>query len=399
MVMPSNSLVEQALTKVSDRLQAVAVERIPIHSAGGRILAEPLIADRDSPCLNISAMDGYAIRIEDFVAAASAQLTLPVHSVARAGYEPPILSQGAAVQVFTGAPIPVGADCVIRREETVESPGQVTLNLAELDLRQWQNVRLQAENSPEGQVVLPEGTLVNAATIGCLASFGTSSIGARRPIAVSLLTSGDELVEPGRPAEPWQIRDSNGPTLRSWLQGLPWTELVHQSRVQDNLVETRRALSVACEQSDVVILTGGVSAGDTDFVPEAIIDLGGDIVFHRLPIRPGKPVLAGFVNETLVIGLPGNPVSTTITARVIAEPLLERLAGLSRRPDLWLTLVQSDEKTLNLIWYRLIRLQDRGASLVGSRGSGDLVSLALSNGFVEVPPGQFGSGPWRAWLW
>jgi molybdopterin molybdotransferase len=175
--------------------------------------------------------------------------------------------------------------------------------------------------------------------------------------------------------------------------------LVHQSRVQDNLVETRRALSVACEQSDVVILTGGVSAGDTDFVPEAIIDLGGDIVFHRLPIRPGKPVLAGFVNETLVIGLPGNPVSTTITARVIAEPLLERLAGLSRRPDLWLTLVQSDEKTLNLIWYRLIRLQDRGASLVGSRGSGDLVSLALSNGFVEVPPGQFGSGPWRAWLW
>lgn len=397
--MQPNSQVDQALNKVFDRLSAVPAEQISLQEASGRVLAEPLIADRDSPAVDVSAMDGYAIRLDDFSAADPRPVTLEVTDTAQAGREPKELVNGKAVRIFTGAPVPARADCVIRREDTEELPDQVTIDLAELDIRVGQNIRYRAENSSKGQVLLPSGTRVNPATVGCLASFCSSSVWVRRRIAVSLLTSGDELIEPGMPVEAWQIRDSNGPTLRCWLDGLSWTKLIHQSRIQDDLEETRRTLAAAIEQSDVVILTGGVSAGDMDFVPQAIVDLGGEIVFHRLPIRPGKPVLVGFVNETLVIGLPGNPVSTTVTARVVAQPLLERMAETNSPAQLRLPLINPDDKALNLYWYRLVRLEEEGLQLVPSRGSGDLVSLAKSNGFIEIPPGQTGIGPWRTWLW
>lgn len=163
---------------------------------------------------------------------------------------------------------------------------------------------------------------------------------------------------------------------------------------------TRQSLLTAAQDSHVILLTGGVSAGDTDYVLPAIESLGGQVVFHRLPIRPGKPVLVAMLGKTLVVGLPGNPVSAAVTSRVIAQPLLERLAGLRLSQSyLRLELSNSDKKTLNLYWYRLIRLCNAGAELLDSQGSGDLVSLALSDGFLEVPPGCTGTGPWRTWLW
>jgi molybdopterin molybdotransferase len=391
---PVTHPVDSALSKVMDRLPLVGSEQLPVADTIGRVLSEDVLADRDSPAINVSAMDGYAVRLSDLGGG-----TLEVSSVAKAGYPLESLQPGKAVQIFTGAPVPAGADCVIRREDTRESPGQVELRVPSESIRPRQNIRYQGENATVGQRILGSGKLMTTATIGCLATFGPPTVAVRRRLSISLLASGDELVAPGGPAQPWQIRDSNGPTLRAWLAGLTWAEVVGQSRVRDSLMDTQNALAAACSKSDVVIFTGGVSAGDTDYLPQGIVDNGGEILFHRLPIRPGKPVLAGLLNGKLIIGLPGNPVSTAVTARVIAQPLLEHLVGLESRPLIYLPLNQPDDKTLNLVWYRLIQLNGDSAALVDTRGSGDLVSLARSDGFLEIPAGQSGPGPWRAWFW
>ncbi|MBX3422863.1 MAG: molybdopterin molybdotransferase MoeA [Pirellulaceae bacterium] len=394
MELPQLNVVDAAIARAAQGLTPVAEELVPIDEACGRVLSQALIADRDSPALNVSAMDGYAVRIADV-----GQAPLSVAAVSPAGRPPVELPAGQAVQLFTGAPVPDGADCVVRREDTHESPGQVVIRHRSEELRIGQNIRYRGENIRQGQPVLPAGTQVTAATMGALVAFGGRHISVRRLISVSLLASGDELVEPGQAVQPWQIRNSNAPTLRSWLARLSWTRVVSQGKVADSLAASQTAIASALEQSDVLILTGGVSAGDTDYIPSAIESLGGHILFHRLPIRPGKPVLVGTLAGKLILGLPGNPVSAAVTALRIAQPLLGRLAGRLPEPELHCQLTQYDAKRLDLTWYRLVAWHQAGLQLVESQGSGDLVSLALSHGFIEVPPGGSGSGPWRTWLW
>jgi molybdopterin molybdotransferase len=391
--------ISAAIARAQEHLSPVASERVPIQDSCGRILAEPLVADRDSPSTNVSAMDGYAVRLQDVPEDPQEGGALRVSATCSAGYPPAELPPGEAVQIFTGAPVPTMADCVVRREDCQETSGQVRFLLAREKFRAGQNIRYQGENIVAGAEVLAAGTELGTASIAGLATFGVPMVSVRRQVRVGVLTSGDELVAPGEPAQAWQIRNSNSMVLRSWLGKMPWVYPQTLSNVGDSLEATRESLQQAAQQADAVILTGGVSAGDTDFVLPAIESLGGTVVFHRLPLRPGKPVLVAMLRGKLVAALPGNPVSAAVTARVIAEPLLDRLAGRNSPPRLRLNLSHADSKTLNLFWYRLIRWGPQGAELVGSQGSGDLVSLARSHGFVELPPGASGAGPWRTWLW
>ena len=222
-----------------------------------------------------------------------------------------------------------------------------------------------------------------------------------RPVRVAILNTGDELIPPGHEAQPWQIRDSNGPTLMAALGAQAWVEVISRQRVQDTLESVIAALRSLAD-ADVIVLTGGVSMGDTDHVPAAIAAIGGEIVFHRLPIRPGKPVLGALRDNQLIVGLPGNPVSVAVTARLIALPLLRRLAGLKeifpRAPRV--EVATPDDKQLQLHWYRLVRLAEDGrAHYLDNRGSGDLVSLAQSDGVIELPAGCTGAGPWKFLQW
>jgi len=399
MQVPHLDAITAALDRALERLSPVAAEQVSMKDSIGRVLAEPLRADRDSPSMNVSAMDGYAVRLADLLGDLSAERTFQVSAVGCAGHPPPVLPQGKVVQIFTGAPVPDAADCVVRREDTLESPGNVRFVLPTDSLRPGQNIRYRGENIREGAEVLPAGTEVNAGSMAALATFGTGMVSVYRPVQVTILTSGDELVPAGEPAKPWQIRDSNSLTLHCWLGTLPWVDVQCSHSVGDNLQNIQESLVRACQKSDAVILTGGVSAGDTDFVLPAIQALGGTVLFHRLPLRPGKPVLVALLNGKVVVGLPGNPVSAAVTSRLIAEPLLERLAGRSTAGPLRLTVSNPDEKNLNLFWYRLVRRTEIGLQLVDTQGSGDLVSLARSDGFVELPPGCTGAGPWRTWLW
>lgn len=398
MNLPQLDPVEAALAKLTAKLQTVECESVATLQAMGRILSEPLLADRHSPPYDVSAMDGYAICLEDLVGWPD-PVRLPITGIAFAGRAPIDLAPQSAVQIFTGGCVPTRASCVVRREDTHEQQDWVELNVPLESLRNGQNIRYQGENIKAGQPVLATGSEIDPATISSLATFGLASVQVRRQIQVSLLNSGDELVEAGRAAQPWQIRDSNGPTLRSWLGRLAWVKVVDQARLVDSLDEVKNSLRRSLDRSDLLVITGGVSAGDTDFIPAAIAELGGEIIFHRLPIRPGKPVLGAILDGKPILGLPGNPVSTAVTARVFGQPILDHMAGRSPRRELRMRVENPDDKVLPLTNFRLAQFAGESVRLVGSRGSGDLVSMAQSDGFVEIPAGQSGSGPWKFWLW
>ncbi|MEO8269766.1 MAG: molybdopterin molybdotransferase MoeA [Aureliella sp.] len=396
MQLPKVGRVDAAIEQLSARLQPVSSERVPNALAAGRVLADDLLADRPSPALDVSAMDGYALKLHDGLLS-----TLPVQSTAAAGSAPQSLLPGHAIRIFTGAAVPEGADCVVKREDTIEHPDQVELARSAAELQLGQNIRKQGENSPQGAKLLARGSTVDASSIAAMASFGARDICVYRKVRVAVLNTGDELAEPGAAVEAWQIRDSNGPTLAAWLSQLSWVATVTRQRVGDTLSSVQAALAEKLEQCDAIILTGGVSMGDTDYVPAAIESLGGEIVFHRLPIRPGRPVLGAVLNGKLILGLPGNPVSVAVTARVLGEPLLCRLAGREGpSPRLSVHLAESDGKQIDLTWFRLVTIDMAGAlHLTTSQGSGDLVSLSRSCGFVEIPPEGNGKGPLRFTLW
>jgi len=393
---PQLSPVEAAIGRLSEKLTTVESQQLAQEHCYGRVLASDLLADRDSPAVDVSAMDGYAIRLADV-----ALTTLPVQATTAAGMPPTELCAGHAVRIFTGAPVPKAADCVVRREDTQETPDSIRLQFGERAPSVGHNIRRRGENGRAGAVVLSAGTLIDAANISAVASFAPAYLSVRQRVRVAIFNTGAELVPPGAAVSDWRVRDSNGPTLQVWLSSLPWVEVVARQQVDDTLSAVCDALQSQIDQCDAIVLTGGVSMGDTDFVPQALQQLGGETVFHRLPIRPGKPVLGGTLGGKLVLGLPGNPVSVAVTARVLGEPLLRHLAGCTStalRP--MVTLANCDQARLELTWYRLVRITEQGqVELIPSRGSGDVVSISHSHGFVEVPPGVLPHGPLRLTLW
>ena len=395
--LPQVDAVASAIGQLAEQLECVGVENCDTDRCSGRVLSKPLLADRDSPAIDVSAMDGYAIRLSDLHSE-----SLPVAAIAPAGSAPTSLAQGMAVQIFTGAAVPPEADCVIRREDTIELPSRVKIAIPTESLHRGLNIRRRGENTRAGDIVLPQGTILNAPAMGAVATFAGEQLTIRRRVRVVVLNTGDELASIGAKVEPWQIRDSNGPLLETWLKQLPWIDFVCRKHVGDTLEFVQSAIESHLADADAILLTGGVSMGDTDFVPEAIAKLGGRVAFHRLPIRPGRPVLGASLAGKLLLGLPGNPVSVAVTSRVIGFPLLRKLAGILplEEPLERCELIDADNKTLSLEWYRLVKIdRDSNVRLIGSQGSGDLVSLSLSDGFVQIPMGASGNGPWKVRWW
>ncbi|WP_341957999.1 gephyrin-like molybdotransferase Glp [Pseudomonas sp. RC10] len=296
-----------------------AQQTIPLAQALGRVLAADVRAPRDLPAWDNSAMDGFALRAAD-VPAAGGSLILAGRIAAGQGATPPLLA-GQAVRIFTGAPLPAGADAVVPQELCRVDGDRVWLPAT----RRGDHVRKAGEEVREGDRLLERGTRLRAQELGLLAAAGMASVEVYRPLRVCLLSSGDELRAPGETLMPGQIYNANRHCLSALLQG--WgVEVQDYGVMADDLAASRHALSLAVSECDLLLTSGGVSVGEEDHLKHAIASVGR-VDLWRLAIQPGKPLAFGDVAGKPWIGVPGNPAAALITALVVVRPFLLRAQG------------------------------------------------------------------------
>jgi len=319
--------VEEALSRILDGVRPLGPEIVALKDAAGRVLAKPLKALRNQPPFDSSAMDGYAVLAAD-VAEMPARLTLIGTSAAGHRFTGR-LATGQCVRIFTGAPMPRGADAVVIQENT-EAAGQAITVLQ--PVRVQQNVRLSGLDFRRGDQLLPAGLRLNARDIGLAAAANAGTLAVRRRPVVAILATGDELVLPGAKPGPDQIVSSNSHALAAMAAHFG-AEVVNLGIVADTLKATERAIARAA-QADVLLTTGGASVGDHDYVQEALKNSGVKIGFWKIAMRPGKPFMYGRRKGQHVLGLPGNPVSALVCARLFLKPLLDGLLGLPVSDDL-----------------------------------------------------------------
>jgi molybdopterin molybdotransferase len=313
--------VETALERILNGVKPLPTENVSLRDAYGRVTSKPVIAKRDQPPFDASAMDGYAVRSSD-IEHAPVELRLIGTSAAGHCFKGK-LSKGEAVRILTGAPLPSGADTVVIQENTQNLVD--TIRILQSASR-GRNVRLQGLDFSRHYELVPTSTKLNARDIGLIAAGGNASVILRRKPQVSLFTTGDELVLPGVKPRSDQIVSSNSFALDLMLQATG-AQVRNFGIVKDTLKETEKAIRSGLG-SDLLITTGGASVGDHDFVQKALQNCGVKIDFWKIALRPGKPLMFGTKGRTRIIGLPGNPVSALVCARIFVKPLINAMLGL-----------------------------------------------------------------------
>jgi len=361
--------------------------RVVLREALGEVLAEAVVSTIDVPGWDYSAMDGYAVRGLDCPAA---DIELPVSQRVPAGASPSPLEPGTAARIFTGAPIPHGADAVVMQEVCEATDGGVRIRAP---VQQDSNIRRRGEDIGAGDEVVAAGTRLLPQHLGLAASVGVAEMTVCRRPRVALFASGDELVMPGEPLSPGKIYNSNLFTATALLQALG-CEVVDLGIVEDTLEATKDALKRGAQEADLVFASGGVSVGEEDHVKPAVEALGS-LDMWKIAIRPGKPVAFGHVDGTPFIGSPGNPVSLFVTFVLFVRPFILRMQG---RED-WqgaIMRVMADfdwprpDKRREFHRARL-EYDESGVgrlSVHPSRSSGVLSSVTWANGLAVIPEGR-----------
>ncbi|MBG0846892.1 molybdopterin molybdotransferase MoeA [Pseudomonas chengduensis] len=378
-LLPMEAALERLLA-LADAAPIEQVEQVVLAEADGRVLAEPLIAALDLPPWANSAMDGYALRLADCNGQA-----LPISQRIQAGTAPTPLESGTCARIFTGAPLPEGADTV-EMQENVELDEAGRVHFRE-PLKVGQNVRAQGQETRSGECVLPAGTRLGPIELGLAASLGAARLSVRRRLRVAVLSTGDELVEPGQALGPGQIYNSNRRLLIAWLQRLGCS-VVDAGILPDDLQRTREALG-ALGEVDLILSTGGVSVGEADFLGIALRE-AGELALWKLAIKPGKPLTFGHYQGVPVIGLPGNPASTLVTFGLLARPYMLRRLGVQRVEPLGFAV------PAGFTWgkpgmrreYLRARLEQRRVVPYANQSSGVLRSAAWAEGLAEVMEGS-----------
>lgn len=379
--------LEQALEQLLSAVTPIAGETVvDLLDAMGRVLARPVVSGIDVPAHDNSSMDGYAVRSADVGAAG---VTLQVSQRIPAGSVGAPLAAGTAARIFTGAPVPDGADAIVMQELCDHSEGLVTLRHAPTP-GEW--IRRRGEDIAEGAEVLPAGTRMGPAQLGLAASIGVPALAVKPRLRVATFSTGDELLMPGEPTRPGAIYNSNRYTLRGLLHGLG-CEIVDLGRVRDTLEATRAALREAAAQADLIITSGGVSVGEEDHVKPAV-EAEGALTLHKVAIKPGKPLAFGHVQggggRAWFVGLPGNPVSTFVTFLLLVRPLILQLQGASQALPRGLSLRADFDAPRAEARREFLRARYNdagGLDLFANQSSGVLTSCAWADGLIDNPAG------------
>ena len=375
--------VEEALEQILSRVTPLPTERVPLMGALGRALAEDVVSSREIPPWANSSMDGYAVRAND---TRDVPARLAVVGTVTAGAMPSRdVRGGEAVRIFTGAPLPAGADAVIPQEDTEASDGHVTLKSA---VETGAYVRPRGEDLRVGDTVLSSGVALGPAEIGLLATLGYSQVLVHRRPRVAILSTGNELVELGREPGPGQIPNTNSYSLFAQVLEAG-AEPMNLGIAVDKLDAIEQRLQWGAG-ADVLLSSAGVSVGDYDFVKVALTRAGAELHLWQVSMRPGKPITFGSLGRRSVFGLPGNPVSAMVTFELFVRPALRRLAGFRALHRLRLrarALGPIDNPGHRRGYLRVTLERDArgwGARLTGDQGSAILTSMVRADGLAVV---------------
>jgi molybdopterin molybdotransferase len=357
-------------------------EAVPTQAAAGRILAQGLSSPIDVPPLDNTSMDGYAVRCADVPAAGS---RLVVGQRIPAGSVGHVLAAGTAARIFTGAPLPGGADAVVMQELCEVAGETVTINHVP---RSGEWIRRRGEDIAAGAEVLAAGTRLSAAHVGVAASVGAASLTVFRRLRVALFSTGDELAMPGEALKPGGIYNSNRYTLRALLEGLGCV-VDDLGIVPDSRDATRAALREAAASNDLILTSGGVSVGEEDHVKPAV-EAEGSLDLWKIAIKPGKPLAFGRVGAAAFIGLPGNPVSSFVTFIMLVRPFILKAQGASSVTPRAQTM-RADFECKGDPRREFLRARINaagGLELFANQSSGVLTSCTWADGLIDNPPRQ-----------
>ena len=381
--------VAKALKLVSQNVNSLAAERTDLAACVGRVLAEPVVADSDLPPFDRSQMDGFAVRSTD-TSNAPVELKIVGESAAGDGWHNK-LKRGEAVRIMTGAPVPKGADSVIRVELTSESNDVVTIHE---DVEKGMSIVKRGAEIKSGKVVFKVGERITEKMIASLASFGYAKIEVARSPRVAILATGSEIVDIAKKPKRDQIRNSNSVMLDVLCRKFGSTTTV-MPIAKDDILDLKLQISAAAKASDIVIITGGVSVGKYDLTKAALNELGAEIHFEKVALKPGKPTVFGRLGKTLVFGLPGNPVSSAVEFHLLVRvailklqsaptsksltgnAILEIRAKAAHDRDTYIPASVSSDDSGRLV-----------ATTLKSQGSSDFIGFARADALVCIPMGE-----------
>jgi molybdopterin molybdotransferase len=387
--------VDAVETLIRERVTPVAeTERVTLNAARGRVLAEDIVAPIDLPPFDNSAVDGYAVRHADL--ATKGETRLAVTERVTAGHVATLaLAPGTAIRIFTGAPMPVGADTVFMQEDCRLEDGAL---VAPPGLKRGSNRRLAGEDVRAGSVVLPAGRKLAAQDVALIAAVGLTEVLVRRRIKVAVFSTGDEIVEPGTPRGAAALYDANRYLLFGLIEQCGAIATDH-GILPDDPEAVARELAAAARTHDLVVTSGGVSTGEADYV-RAAIERQGRLVFWRVAIKPGRPVAMGVVEGAAFVGLPGNPVAAFVTFARIVRPLLMRLGGaeiaaLVALPVRAAFSYRKKKGRREYVRVALRRAADGAIEAVKhpQEGAGIITSLTETDGLAELPEDTTGVEP------